>query len=61
MSRAALARVEHEFTWSTVAERTANLYNAVVPERRAARRPVPPLALPIVLASDRQAQESVRA
>lgn len=48
MGRAARARVEHEFTWSIVAMRTAALYDAVLAERLYETLPVETLSLAVL-------------
>lgn len=48
MGRDARARVEHEFTWSIVAMRTAALYDAVLAERLHETLPVESLSLAVL-------------
>jgi hypothetical protein len=45
MGRDARARVEHEFTWSIVAMRTAALYDAVLAERMRETLPIETLSI----------------
>ncbi len=53
MGRAARARVEHEFTWSIVAMRTAALYDAVLAERMPEALPIETLSIAsLPIASD---------
>jgi glycosyltransferase involved in cell wall biosynthesis len=48
MGHAARTRVEHEFTWSIVAMRTAALYDAVLAERMHETLPVESLSLAVL-------------